>query len=127
MAHNQKASVRVTNNFDGAADITVHHLYSTSPDEKKTFANVQANHSSAPNDDLTVTYNTGFGHFGKDHWVVEAKVKNGTNPGQWTSANATVTLHTGDANKVVNVSVSPTNARIAATTNSGSAGWSVHP
>lgn len=122
--HNASARVRIINNFAQDVDIMVNHIYSTSPAEVGHWSDLPAGTTSSAANDLTVTYNTGGTAWGLDHWLVTVTEKSGQ---QWISQSGTVTLHNGDRNSVITVAVSPANARVTASTNSGTLSWASHP
>ena len=125
MQHDKFAKIQVTNNFPGNATVTIHHIYSTSPDEVHTFATLAANATSGA--DLQVSYMTGIMHPGHDYWTAEVTVLDGACAGTWKSFQGQATLKDSDNNATLTFMVSQAGFNIQCHENNANPGWSTHP
>lgn len=125
MSHNSSSSVQVTNNFAYAADITINHMYDTSPAESYTWKNVMPATTSNP--DMIVTYNLGWTAGGHDRWQAEVVIHDGPHKGHYVSDVGACTLHSGDVGAILTLSISSAHFVVSASRNHTSPNWAVHP
>ncbi len=123
--HNSQAKVQITNNFDGAMDITIHHVYSTSLDEKHTWKNVLS--GSTTDSAYRITYNTGLAHWGKSTWQCTVVVHDGKDKGEWIGNSVKCSPSSDDDGKTLTFSVDSYGLRIALTSKSDTANWGTRP
>jgi hypothetical protein len=122
--YNSTAWVRVTNNFSGAADITLTHQYSSDPPQSQTWNNVQAGDATG---DLEVGFNLGFLRTGDDWWHVDVSVKAGPQAGHWSSDSHACMLRSADVGTHMTFAVSPAGFEMFETSGSCHTGWAEHP
>lgn len=74
MSYNSSASVYITNDTGGTANIVLAHAYSDDKPEVGTWNNVPSGGTVGP---LVVGFNTGFVHPGGDYWFCGVQVLSG--------------------------------------------------
>jgi Up-Regulated in long-lived daf-2 len=81
MSYNSSATIFVTNNTGGKANIHLSHQYSGDTPQQGSWI-VGPGENAGP---LSVGYNTGFLRTGQDHWWVGMEVMDGPNVGDYSS------------------------------------------
>lgn len=83
MADERLTTVTVANHFDGSANITLTHRFSSDAPEEKTWQALPVGGSGPP---LSVHYRTGF-LTGFDYWKVRVDVLDGREKGVWDNGD----------------------------------------
>jgi hypothetical protein len=110
MSYNTNATITLTNNFSGAANVTLTHEYSDEGLYSNRWLNIPPGTSG--NSRWQVGYNTGLFRYGKDYWSIQVEVQSGEQSGVWRSNTFQCTLKSEDANQVVQVAVAPSGMQI---------------